>query len=244
MAGVELVASSRPVYDSVAQTLAYAVPELAAKGDLLLLLALHDPAAAEAPLAAPWVAIAPPASGGIGAVSVYAKLVDDQEPGTVTLTSADNPKEWQGQLLVLRGASPGTLVEASASQAFTTDATPDSPAISAQQSLDQVLLVLFANNAVTLAPPAGFVTIDTYTSAVVGVRTCLFALRQAGASGALTLGSSTASGTVTGRSFAFVLRDRPPMVPRELVDLVPGSIGLVGKDTRPPRETGAPGGAS
>lgn len=232
MAGLRFIASSRPTQDIDGDgKLTFALPDEAIKGDLLALLVLRAPAAAAPANPADWT-VGLNIGGGTTQLQTWLRLVDDNEPATIELADCDPAFEWHGQLVVLRGGRPQISSEASANAAFAADATPGTPAALCQQAIDVVLCAWQATTAVDLDPPAGFTAIDDYSTALVAARTSLFAYRVANASGTVAPGDATSAPGSTGRAFTWILRDDRPRKPAELADVIPGHIGLVGKDHR------------
>jgi hypothetical protein len=206
----------------------------AGKGDVLLALLSHS--AVDTVSAAPsgWALVGTLGSGA-DVLDLYAHMVDGGELASIVFTLASNIDEWQGELVTLTGTSPGVLVEASASATFSATTALTTAGATAQQAIDLILVAWTCSGTPTLTLPAGFTAIDSFSTAVVTSRAMLVGYKLAGATGALTFSSATASVNTTGRSFTLVLRDRSPIAPAALVDLVPGNIGLIGKDTRPTR---------
>ncbi|MGN6103742.1 MAG: hypothetical protein ACTHU0_01435 [Kofleriaceae bacterium] len=204
--------------------LAFSIPAAARKGDLLLALVVRNQLVT-AP--AGWV----PVETGLGAgglfLDTWARLVDDNEPSSARFSSVVL-QELQGELVVLRGSAPGVVRESAAHGAFTADTTPDTPAVSSEQAINLVLGVWSASGNVALTAPAGWTTIDAFSTGHSSARSVLFAYRALHATGAaIALQPAGAAAASTGRAFALVLRDRAPVVPVELFDPVPGNIGLL-----------------
>lgn len=196
----------------------------AAKGDLLLVIIVRT-----SPVVAPsgWAAVVV----GVGADGVfldaYAKTLGVDE-GEGEAVFAGGNDELQGQLIVLRGGAPHSIIEHAAHVGFTSDATPDSPSVDVQQAINIVLGVWSVSGAAALTPPAGWTLIDAYTTDEVSERSILLAYRVANTTGtSIALPSLSGVSSHTGRSFALVLRDRPPHLPETLEDPVPGNIGLL-----------------
>lgn len=230
--GLELAASARPVFAGGPQTLAFTVPAIAVKGDLLVVLAVRN-GAIVAP--AGWTQI----ETALGAASLFldgwARTVDDDEPAVATWTSATS-QELQGQLLLFHVGAPTLVREASDHLAFTATALPDTPEATSAQSQNLLVAVYSAGAAVALTAPTGFTTVDSYDTAIVAPRALLVAYQVAGevgggvfvgSGGPLAPGPAAADPAATGRAFSLVLRERPPIVPLELFDPVPGNIGLL-----------------
>jgi hypothetical protein len=230
-----VAASARPECDPAEQLISVTVPSTAVIGDVLVLLVVH---ASTSSITVPdgWTDLGSLTQSGRTERRI-ARMIDGGDTSSLVLETSAIGDEVQGALIVLRGVgSVALLVEASASLAFVATLTPGSPAVSSLQAIDLVLEVWSSSGALTMAPPSGSDAIDTYSTALVSARTLLVTQRRANATGALTLGAATSNANATGASFALVLRDGLPVQPRELVDLVPGNIGLLGKDIRPARE--------
>lgn len=232
---LDVIASARPVYDPALQKLTLAIPSSVARGDTLLLVVVHANASSVT-VPAGWTDLGSSNAGGITARRI-ACMVDGSESATLVVSTTAAGDEVQGLLVVLRGAgSLPLLVEASAALAFAATMAPGSPAISSLQATDLVIEVFSSSGSPTLTAPAGATAIDTYSTALLSARTLLVTKRRANATGALTLGAAAASVNATGATFALLLRDGLPVQPAELYDPMPGNIGLLGKDNRPPRE--------
>ncbi len=202
------------------------------KGQVLLAVVVRNGV-----LVAPdgWAQIVTALGTGTVRLDAYARLVDDGEAGSVVFTSA-TAQELQGALMVLRGSAPAVIVESSAHATVTADVTPDSPTISSLQAINIVLGVWSSSGVLELTPPDGFTLIDAFSTSIVSPRSAMFAYRIVGETGAtIALPAAGSDGAATGRSFALVLRDGPPITPPVLFDAVPGNIGLLGKDSRLPR---------
>lgn len=230
---LRLRASSRPVQNVGAQTLTYTVPEISTKGEILALLIVHPAAvAADSLVALGWEL----AANGVGATTAYGlwvKIVDDDEPATVVVTSCDNTAEWHGQMLLLAEGSPGGIVESLGGGDYAADATPITPGVESVQAINLLLYMWSSNSACDLEPPAGLTKIDDYQTALVAARTSLFAYRLALVTNANPgFDTATSDPASTGIALAFVLRAGPPPTPPELYDPIPGHIGLLGKDSR------------
>lgn len=232
---LEVIASARPEFDPALQTLTFAIPDVARHGDVMIAVVVYVNASS---IVVPdgWIDLGTSAAGGIKARRLC-RMFDAREPVQVAIDTTSSGDEIQGSLVVLRGAgSTALLVETSATLTFAATMAPGSPALSVLQAIDLVLEVWSSSGALVMTPPAGSDPVDTYSTALVTPRTLLVAKRRANATGALTLGAAASGSNATGTSFALALRDGLPMQPIELVDLVPGNIGLLGIDRRPPRE--------
>lgn len=233
---LEVVASARPTFDPAEHTLTLATPPIAASGDVLLAIVVHENASTFTTPSA-WIDLGAHNIGGITAHAI-AHMIDDGDSASIVIaTQAIAGDEMQGALVVLRGVGAlPLLVEATGSLAFAATLAPGSAAVSSLQAINLALGVWSAAGAHTLAAPAGFDAIDAYSTALVASRTLLVASRRTNATGALGLGAASSDTNASGSAFSLVLRDALPLQPAELVDLVPGNIGLLGTDNRPPRE--------
>ncbi len=237
---LELVDSARPVFNPATPKLTFAIPpesgrEVARKGDVLLAVLLHDPADTFT-LPAGWIDLG---SDGASAVTAryIGRMVDDREPTELVVSLLAASAEWQGQLFVIRGSGALALLkEASSSATFAATMTPASSTADSLQAINLALCIFSAASALTLTPPAGFDLVDSYDTALVGARSAMFAIKVANQTGTITPGDGAASANATGRAFLLVMRDTLPVTPGELYDSVPGNIGLLGRDLRPPRE--------
>lgn len=232
---IDVVASARGAYDAGLQTLTFALPALAIKGDALCAFVVH---ASTSSITVPdgWSDVATLTAGGLTA-RMLSRMVDDHEDAAIVVALTAAGDEVQGELVALRGA--GTmplLLEASAASAFAATTTPGSPAVSSLQAVNLAVELWSSSGLPTLTAPAGDAAIDAYSSSIVAARSLLVASRRVNATGAIALGAATASVNATGASFAFVLRASLPLQPLDLFDPVPGNIGFLGKDNRPPRE--------
>jgi hypothetical protein len=232
---LNVIASARATYDPDEQTLTFAIPDEATKGDVLLVLVARADTSSVA-AGVDWTNLGSASTSGI-TTEFRGRMIDGEESGLLVLDLDATGDEVQGSLVVLRGA--GTLpllVEASASLGFAATLTPGSPSPSSLQAINLTIEVWSSGSSLTLTAPEGHATIDTFASALVASRTILVTSRRANGTGVLALGAAGSSANATGASFALVLRDNLPMTPEELYDPVPGNIGLLGKDNRPPRE--------
>jgi len=231
MAGVSFVASSRGTFNAVGKSVTLALPALVTRGDVLVALLAHN--AADAPGATPvgWTR-ADGLGEGADVLDIYVRMVDDNEPGAVAFSFATITSECQGALVAFRGSSPGAIREASASTAFAATATPPTASVTTQQAINLVLSIWTCSGAPALALPAGFTALDGFTTAIVAPRSMLIGIRIAGVTGPAVFPPAVAGTATTGRSFSIAVRARPPVLPAALVDIVPGNIGLIAKDTR------------
>lgn len=237
MAGLTLLATARPVFSAGAKSLTFDIPAVAAKGSLLVVVIAFDSADGYA-LPDGWTLLATYA--GTSKVAALARLVDDNEPEQVVFALNIAAKDWLGQLLVYKAGAVNLVLEASAGVNFAADATPPTPLVVCQQAANIELRVWSTTGAIVLAAPAGFDTLDTYSSAQAAAMSLLVAAKVANASGNLAARDAAAGAAATGSGMSLVLRERAPVIPALLVDPVPGNIGFVGTDTRPPREAGLP----
>lgn len=237
MSGLKLLDSVRPVFANVAKTLTFTLPAAATKGRLMVLVVAFD--AADSYAAMPdWTQLL--AFAGTDKVHVLAKEVDDNEPDAVELALTLAAKDWLGQLLIFENGAAAVVLEASATTNFAADATPPTPLVACKQAINLDVRIWSGDGALNLTPPADMETLDSYASALAAARSFLIAMKVANASGNLAAKDAGASGAATGSGVSLVLRDRPPVTPVGLVDPVPGNIGFIGRDTRPPREAGLP----
>jgi hypothetical protein len=234
MAGTTLIASSRGVFSAGAKTLTLTVPALARKGDTLVAFVAHNAADARGTAPAGWALMATLAAGA-DTLDVYARMISDAEPASVGFSFVTAANECMGELVALRGTAPGIVVEASATTTFTAASSLATAGVPSQQAINLILVVWTCSGSPGLTLPAGFTAVDNFSTAVVSSRSMLVGYKLAGATGALTFASSNAGASTTGRSFTFAVRDRIPVQPAPLLDVVPGNIGLIGKDTRPAR---------
>lgn len=194
----------------------------AKKGDLLLALVVRNATVVPPP---GWQTLVTLGASGLF-LDAFGRLVDDGEPASAVFVG--DLEEIQGELVVVRGGAPGTVLEASAHQAFSADATPDSPTIATKQAINLALCVWSATGSLTLTAPAGFTTIDAFTTAIVSARSLLVAYKVIGQTGTgIALPAASSSGAATGRSFALVLRDRIPPRPVPLDSLIAGNLGIL-----------------
>jgi hypothetical protein len=235
--GVAFLASVRPAFSAAARTLTLIVPTAAQNGDVLVVLVARNAADTRAAPPTGWTLAV-----GLGAdadvIDAYVRMVDGSEPRSVVLSLPTVTSEWQGEILALRGTSPGILIESASSVGFAATPQLTTAGVTSQQVLSLIVVAWTCAGALGLTPPAGFTAIDSFSTAILSPltpRSMLLGYRRAGATGALTFAPATAGASATGRSFSLVLRDRPPIQPAALVDLVPGNLGLIGKDTRPAR---------
>jgi len=206
----------------------------ASKGDVFLALISHNSVDSVSAAPSGWTLIATLGSGA-DVLNAYGHMVDGTEPALISFALSGTTFEWQGELVTLTGTSPGVLVESSATATFSSTTSLATAGATSLQAVSLILAVWTCLGTPTLTLPAGFTLVDNFSTAIVTSRSMLVGYKLAGATGALTFSAATASASTTGRSFTFVLRDGAPRLPAALVDLVPGNIGLIGKDTRPAR---------
>lgn len=232
MPGVTITAHARGAFTSAPKTLTFTTP-VVLKGDVMLIVVARNSADARGATPTGWTFGATLGSGA-DTLDYYARMVDDNEPTSIVFSLPTVANEWHGELVALRGTSSGIVVEASASATFS-GAALATAGVTSQQAISLILVVFVVAGIHSLTLPAGFTSIDNFNTAVVSSRTAMIGYKIAGATGALTFPNGASEDIATGRSFTFVLRDRVPTTPAALVDLVPGNIGLIGKDTRPAR---------
>lgn len=216
--------------------LSFAAPTNSLVGDVWLAVLAHNAADTVSAAPAGWTLLV--SLGSVAdALEVYAHMVDDSEPASIDFTLASTTAEWQGELITLTGTSPGVMLESAASASFSAATALTTAGATVQQAIDIILVVWTCSGTPTLTLPAGFAAVDSFFTGVVTTRSMLVGYKFAGATGPLTFAAATASSGTTGRSFTLVLRDQVPVTPvaTALVDVVPGNIGLIAKDTRPPR---------
>lgn len=221
--GLELLAATRPDLDGSGETLTFALPELAKKGDLMVVVVVRDDAV-DAPEG--WTQVETALGASPFVLDAWARLVDDDEPASPAWTTA-TPQELQGQLLLFGVGSPVLAREASATAAFTATTTPATPAAAAEQAIDLLLTVFSTDAAVVFVQQADAILIDTYRTGTISTHTILITYRRAAATGSISPAAAGASPAATGRAFSLVLREGPPITPAELFDPVPGNIGLL-----------------
>ncbi|MBC7978057.1 MAG: hypothetical protein H7138_24000 [Myxococcales bacterium] len=235
MTGPSFVASARGALDVPGSAVVIATPAAARIGDLLVALVSHNAADVRGATPAGWTLGATLGSGA-DVLDVYARVLDAAEPTSTAFRYRTAASELQGELVVLRGAAPATFLEASATTTFAATSALPAAGVTSQQAINLLLAVWTCSGALTtLSSPVGFASIDTFTTSAVSPRSMLIGLRRAGATGALLLPAASASIPTTGRAFTIAIRDRIPVTPGVLVDLVPGNLGLIGRDTRPAR---------
>lgn len=222
--GLELVARARPTFDGGLLKLTFALPSAAKKGDLLVVLIVRG-GGVTAP--AGWTQV----ENGLGSstylLDVFARLVDDDEPAAPVFTTADGAQDLQGQLLLFAVGTPSLVREASAHGTFAADATPPTPTVSSVQATNLLVSVVAATGNITFTAQSGFTLVDTYNTAIIASQSILVTYKRAGATGSIVSPDAGAAPAATGRTFTLVLRERAPVVPPELVDPVPGNIGLL-----------------
>lgn len=238
MPGLVELASTRPAFNAGGKTFTFDVAGLGAvKGQLVVAIAAYDAADGFAAVAG-WSTLV--AFVGTAKIAVLARMVDDDEPDQLVLALTLAAKDWLGAAILYAPGSPVVALEASAGGNFAADATPPVPDVSSQQAINLRLGVWSVAGAIALSAPAGWTAIDTYSTAIATARSILVAQVVAGATGALGSVDATAGAAATGSGLSVVLRDRYPIKPAALFDPIPGNIGLLGQDVRPPREAGLP----
>lgn len=233
---LELVDNVRPVLamtdTGVALTFENPYPAI---GDLLVVVIAHG---TDVVPPAGWIGLVTD-TAGTRKFDAYAHTAADDDPDEFVFTSASD--ELQGALLVTSEANPAHVLEASAVANFAGDTTPPTPAATTIEAVHMLIAVWSTAGARAITAPTGYEMVDTYTDDLIAERTFAIAGRRANVVGAAIAQPDAASDPAgTGSALLLVLRDRFPVTPAELVDLVPGNIGLTGRDTRPPREAGTP----
>ena len=232
MQGLALVGAARGVLNAAAKTLTFTRPVAAARGDVLLaIFAFHSADSMNVPSA--WTQLV--AAGSPDRFLLLARMIDVGDPASIVFPLLTVANEWQGELVAFRGGSPGILRYAGNITTFTSTTSLATPAVTTQQAIDLVMSVWSCSGAPLLTPPAGFTTIDNFSTAIASSRSTMVAIRLAGATGGITFPNANASTSTTGAVVTQALRDRAPIQAPGLLDLVPGNIGLIGKDTRAAR---------
>jgi hypothetical protein len=215
-----------PSFDSGASSLTFTTPPGAVPGDVLLAV-LADSADPAPTLPAGWATLATFATAS-AAIRVVARDVADREPTSVVFDWASAAGDLQGQMLLYRPSSRGSIVEVTAPASIGAVTSHSAPAVVSLQAHNVELCVWRANGAITYTPPAGVVVIDTYTSSAVAPRTFMLAeVEPVGAAGNLPARVATASSAVAGAAMSIVLRDRAPVRAPSLSRLSPGNVGLL-----------------
>lgn len=231
--GLKIIATSRPVYSLAPNKLTFAVPAAAKADDIVLALLVHKVGEGFT-LPAGWTSVITALGATNAQLDVIARVraADDSNTLAVALLAATD--EWQGQMIALRGGSIPSLVEGFGSQAFAADATPDAPgSFNSEQAINLAFLVVSGANNIDFGTngAAGFTQLEEYNTAVVSSRTLFIAWRRTLTVGSfgIAVGHITANPAATGRTFLFTARERPVVIAAELVDPVPGNIGLLGR---------------
>lgn len=227
-----VVASVRGTFSSAARTLTFATPTLAVEGDTLVAVVAFG-GADTITTPAGWAVLT--TGGAADKFSLFGRTLDDGDPSLIVFPLVAVANEWQAELVVFRGSSPLVIRYAGNVSSFSATTALVTPGVVAQQAIDLVLSAWSCLGNPVLTLPAGFAPIDNFSTGVVSPRSLLVGYRVAGATGALTFPNAAASTSTTGTSFTHALRERAPIQPGALVDIVPGNIGLLGKDTRPTR---------
>jgi hypothetical protein len=213
---------ARGTYNGGTKKLTFAVPSGVSKGDLLVALVVRDTVT---DLPAGWQTIE---TIGVSPVilDVQARLVQDNEPETVTFTTAVS-HEMQGILVHLRGSTPAQLREASASAGFAATMAPQAPASTTQQAISWMLGV-WSSSGVAGVHRAGGIHRDRH----VHHRGDRIALSPVRVSRREPDGQRRSRGRGDQHQrerpgFTLTWRDRQPITPAELYDPVPGNHGLM-----------------
>lgn len=229
---LEFVENVEPTFDPAEKTLWFAMPVSATKGQTLYLVLVHPSADTPTPPSG-WTSLA--SSGdATSTATTFVRQVQAQEASSITLALSAASGEWHGALMLFSGGGlTDAIEEARADAAFSSATTEPAPAVTCLQAVDLEFAIFTAQGTEVPAPPAGFTSIDGYTSSLVSARATLFAYAVANATGSISPGNATTIAAVSGHAFTLLLRDALPIQPLELVDLVPGNIGLIGVDNRP-----------
>jgi hypothetical protein len=160
-------------------------------------------------------------------LDVWVRTVDKtpgSRVGDVVSFLSVTPQELQGTLVILDDAKAGNLVVDVQSSPFAADVVPPAPIVNVLRSEDTILCLWSAGGSVGFAPPSGFSTIDTYTSAIVSTRSLMVARRTANFTFIVDPGSATASPAATGRAFTLSLA-YIPNPRRPLLNVRPNLLG-------------------
>ncbi len=232
MPGVTFVASSRGVFSSSSKTLTFTTPSIASKGDVLVAVITQN-AADTINIPAGWTLVV--TAGTPDKFLLLARMIDSGDPASFAFPLVSVANEWQAELVVFRGSSPGAIRYAGNISTFTATTALPTPVATVQQAIDLLISVWTCSGAPVLTLPSGFTAIDSFNTSIVSSRSMMLGYKIGGATGTLTFGNATAGTNTTGASITEALRDRLPIKPAALVDIVPGNIGLIGNDTRPAR---------
>lgn len=231
---LELVQSVRPTFDPAEKEMQFALPSSATKGQLLYLVLVHPSADTPTPPDG-WTSLAS-SGNSTSTATTFVREVQDEETSSFIVALSAASGEWHGSLILFSGGALTDLIEEQRAGAGFTAVTslPGAP-IACLQAVDLVLEIWTTGGTEVPTPPAGYASIDGYTSSLVAARATLLSYARANATGTVTPGAATTVAAATGRTFTLLLRDALPIIPVELVDLMPGNLGLLGVDNRPAR---------
>jgi hypothetical protein len=229
---LEFVESVESTFDPAAKTMWFAFPPSATKGQTLYLVLVHPSADTPTPPTG-WASLA--SSGdATSTLTTFVRQVQAQETSSVTVSLSAASGEWHGELILFSGGGlTATIEEARADAAFSSATTEPAPSVTCLQAVDLEIAIFTTQGTEVPALPAGFTSIDGYTSSLVAARATVLGYARANATGSISPGSATTVAAVSGHAFTLLLRDALPVQPLELVYLVPGNIGLIGVDNRP-----------
>lgn len=216
------------------------VPSGVKVGDVLVAILVSDPSESTVVTPAGWTVVLATVGATNAAIKVLAKQIEDSEIGEytydgvpVTFEVPGGTKERMGHILVLRGVkSLAQLLEYSANAVFTATATASPAVATNQQAINLGVVVWSWAGADEIDLDDVYTVLGTYHSAEVVSRSIAVGLKIMNETESVGMQNGFFVGNHTGRSFTLVFRDRAPITPAELVDLVPGNIGLLGKDLR------------
>lgn len=244
--GPTIAAAARGELRVAAKAMRFAPPADAQVGDVLLALVwthagelldtAHVPAGWTAPI-------------GVSTTTnyklwVYAHAVAASDFGPVDFplqAAGSVAHEWQGSLLVVRGASLG-CIEQVAGQEFAATATPPSTGVTDVEQATSLLVSLTV--VLGTATPSGNLGdntneipytsdfVDSFSSRLIEEMHSSLVSRRAGETGGLTFFAGSATAAASGVQFTLVVREGRPHTPLELYDVVPGNLGLMGTDRR------------
>lgn len=187
----------------------------ARRGELLVVVIVHDDPIYRAESASTWSIIASAVGADGLFLTVAARQVDGSagsRNGDVVEFFSEVEQELQGAIRVLPDAAASSVLEAIEHGAFVADPAPPAPLIDSSLADNWVMVVCSADGSVTLTPPDNLDEVDSYGSSVFDARSITAASMVAGAADTIDPGAITASAPATGRIWSLVFHYTPNQV--------------------------------
>ena len=211
------------VGDTVDRTVSITRPTLNVHDTMITVLGAD---AAISAAATGWTEAGNATAGGF-TWTIYRRVIEAGDlAGTDVWTYAAGTLDPVGVLFVYQDVSPGTLVGEIAAGTDDDGTSHAAPAVFAGSPTYEELCIWYSLADVDLTPPLGVEELEYFI--VGGVHGCLLGrVSPLDAVPTLPARTATSSGATGTRMLSIVIRDGLPPEPPELVDLVPGNLGLL-----------------